>query len=179
MRQIALIGMGPSAEQAPSGNNWERWGIALAPDWPTYDVAFEMHDDLNASRLRNVGDYESRLRDIGMLYVQRGTPAVPDATPYPFKVIEDELFADVPEDCRYGSTLAYMLALAIVEDPVRISLYGFELNGFDAANKPYDHQRHNVAFLIGVAIGRYIRVDGPSLPEILALPIDGERYGVN
>lgn len=181
MEQIALIGMGPSADQAPpQGGNWKRWGIALSPDWPTFDLAFEMHTDFRNLSPRQLESYRERLTEIDApLYMQKAEEDFPTSRDYPLDEVVENIMTDVPPDCRFGSTLAYMFALAIHEDPLEIGLFGFELDGVTTEGRSYALQRPNVALLIGLALGRYVSVSGPSLPSILRLEIDGERYGVN
>ena len=60
----------------------------------------------------------------------------------------------------FTSTIAYMLAYAIMEKVDRIRLYGFEMwSGLD--NNEYYYQRPCVDFWIAFALGRGIKVEIP------------------
>jgi|6_EtaG_2_1085325.scaffolds.fasta_scaffold00198_10 hypothetical protein len=180
MKNIAIIGLGPTASEAPpSGDDWERWGLAVSSEWPTFDRTFEMHDDLNINPNRHLPGYQDRLKEIAApLYMQQRVKSLPNSREYPHYDINQNVFEGVPSHCRHGSSIAYMLALAIHLDPTEIGLFGCALEGVDSAGKPYDDQRPNLAMLVGLAFGRYCIVTGPSMPSILRLEIEGERYGV-
>lgn len=100
---------------------------------------------------------------------------VPASVKYPLDEICDSLLARflqghefVPRK-YFTSTVAYSLALAIHKGYERILIYGIEM----ASDTEYHYQRDCVAFWIGLALGRGIKVDMYSGDAIFARPLYG------
>ena len=102
--------------------------------------------------------------------MQRKWADIPRSEAYPFSLVDVDVFGGVAPDQRYGSSIAYMLAYAIACYPSAVGLWGVDLKD------NYDHQRPNIALLVGMALGRGIRVDMP--PSVLRFtPLATKRYG--
>jgi hypothetical protein len=93
------------------------------------------------------------LRDCGVpVYMQQRMAGFPTSEPYPLEAVSRDLFGDWPDDLMFGSSIAYLLALAIHERPDEIATFGVDLKG------NHDHERPNIALLIGIGLGRGIRM---------------------
>ncbi len=144
--RLAIAGLGPSHDLVP-WEEWETWGLPWDPWFPRYSTGFEMHDR-SLWKLRG-DDYESRLKDSDVpVYMQKVHEDIPRSRAYPLGWVTG-LTGDY-----FGSSLAYMLALAIADRRTEIGLWGYELKAEDG----YDHQRPNVEYLLGFARARGIRV---------------------
>lgn len=138
------MGLGPSNSAQP---DCEKWGLPWDGYAPRYDRLFEMHPrDMWQKR----GEaYLERLRILDIeIYMQRIHDDIPMSRVYPLPWVSG-LVGDY-----YGSSAAYMLALAIADGHNEIGLYGFELHEKDG----YDHQRPNLEYMIGFARGQGAKV---------------------
>ena len=162
MTKIAIIGLAPSAKDVP--DDWEWWGLPWDARRAVHcDRLFEMHDERlifnpEYGRRDDYRDYLSEM--IVPIYMQRHHDDIPMSVEYPFEDVED-VFGGVAAHQRYGSMISYMLAMAIIEEPAAIGLWGVDLID------DFDHERPNIAYLLGVASGRYIDVALPSGNTIL------------
>ena len=145
-------------------NEWEIWALP----WDHPDVVkkatrfFELHpreavEHPDAARGRRYIDLLAMLgnepdaRHHGSIYVQdvRHWASIPGAVDYPLNEIIRELGRDY-----FGSSIAYMIALAIFERANHISIWGVQL-----ADPVYDHQRPNLEWMIGFAEARGMVVE--------------------
>ena len=141
-----IVGLGPSHDNVP----WEEktWGLPWDAWAPRYDLLFEMHDRiLFESRGKK---YMDRLRESDVpIVMQKKHEDIPKSISYPLDTV-NSIVGDY-----YGSSVAYMVALAIMRKEDRIILYGVDLSD------DYDHQRPNLEYLIGFARGKGIEVEVP------------------
>ena len=154
--------------------NWECWGVPWDANWPDMDRLFEIHprEELEKATADRPSDYWEKLQDYidwGPIYMHRHWDDIPRSVPYPFDDVNADVFADFPrapwDDQKdwYGSSPAYMLALAIHEKADRIGLWGIDCT----TQADYDYQNDNLAYLIGFAQGRGIEVLLPQGPTNL------------
>lgn len=151
------------------------WGLGGDPECLTFDAIFEVHEEV-AEHPCYRDTYETLQHAGQPVYMQRRHPEIRGSLRYPFEAVNAHVFAGVPEHERYGSSGAYMFALAIHLGYRRIGLYGF-----DVSEDRYGHQRSNLALLYGIALGRGIEVIKPAACEVLSLgdmniPGRGARY---
>lgn len=170
MKPLAIIGLGPTHDDAPwTDEDWERWGILKDAFAPSCHFVFEIHDASEWDYRFRPYRYSAieRMNEIGVpVYLQKPHAEVPLSVEYPL----DEV-GRVSPNLKFGSTIAYMMALAIHQGR------DFGLWGVDLSEKLYDHQRPNLAHLIGLAEGRGLTVSGPSTDSILAFSSDMEEWG--
>lgn len=177
MRKIAIIGKcSNSRSDAPLDlNGWEIWGLA----WdllPRADVLFEMHENWRFF----LGNEEDAARHKAWLigaetpiYMLKKEHDVPNSIEYPMdKVLE------LTRPTCFGtpyleSSIAYMMALAILEGADRIGIWGCDL----ATGGEYAYQRPNMEYLIGLARGRGIKVYVPAQNTLLS-PMRRVPYGI-
>lgn len=144
--KVAIVGLSPSCALAPWDDPaWQKWGVAWDGRWAELDRAFEMHQPQDWPAYAPAG-YEERLKECPVLYMQE--PYVPNATAYPFD--------DVAKTCGayWESSVAYAMALAIHEGAEEIALFGVDMK----AEEEYGYQKPNMEYLIGLAIGKGIKV---------------------
>ena len=143
-RRIAIVGLGPSHDEVPY-EKWEAWGVGWDAWAPRYARIFEMHDrELWEQRGQ---DYIEKLNDADIpVYMQRRHIEIPKSTEYPLWQVAGEV------GDYFGSSPAYMIALAIYEEVDEIGIWGVDLKD------SYDHQKPNLEYLIGFARGRGIHV---------------------
>ncbi len=167
MRSVALIGKAMRARAAaPLGDrNWEIWGLG----WDTVPrVArmFELHGQVELDEVIAGKSIMDRLKELRCpVYMQEKHPDLPNSVKFPIDEVIDCLGIDY-----FGSTFAFMLGLAIYEKYDRIGIWGVDLN----TTEEYAYQRPNAEFLIGLAIGRGIKVRLPPNTNLLRAP---GRYG--
>jgi hypothetical protein len=131
--------------------------MATDPWAPNYDLIFEVHDSFEWSPFELS---PKRLNEMGRpICLQEEIPEVTKGFRYPL----EEVIA-IGRD-YFGSSLAYMLGLAILQGRPKIALMGFEMQGQDG----YAHQRHNAEYWIGVAEGRGIEISVEEGSKLLKL----------
>ena len=170
--RVAILALGPSLVERPSAD-WENWGLAWAPDAPRYDLLFEPH-------VRKVwghkSSYVTRLRDMDVpIMMTRTYPDISMGVPYPLETVCEDLNLKRGRLKDYfGSSIAYMVALAIQRGALEIGMWGADCRDNDDA---YAHQRPNVEFLLGIAHARGIKITISEGSALLTLPFP-ERYGL-
>jgi hypothetical protein len=106
------------------------------------------------------------------LYVQHPIEDVPNGIVYPFDEVAKTTGA------YWCSSMAYLMALAIHEGAEEIAIYGVDMAG----DEQYAYQHPNMNFLIGLAMGKGIKVTLPEGCPLLAFVSDPDyeyvqRYG--
>jgi hypothetical protein len=178
MRKIAILGKcSNSRADAPLDlSGWEIWGLA----WdllPRADRLFEMHQNW-----RNfLGNDEDAARHKAWLIGQRipitmlkQEPDVPMSVAFPMDAARALTGATCFGTAYLESSIAYMMALAILEGAGRIGIWGCDL----ATGGEYAYQRPNMEYLIGVARGRGISVYVPP-QNMLMRPMRAVPYGLD
>lgn len=154
-KPICIVGMGESARHVPWNEAWEFWGMPWDPMAVRMTRLFEMHDWRLIQRgLLQWGgpEYIKRLIELGQytpIYMQEKHEFIPKSITYPLELAIDAIGVDY-----FGSSLAYMLALAAFEMPSAVFLYGIDLS-----RDKYRHQRPNLEFLIGVLVGSGVPIN--------------------
>lgn len=155
MRQVAILGLGPSRSQAPiSDDAWETWGLGDDSQNLLFDRVFEMHplDTVQAGYKKRILEQKEIL---GERLIQPEN--------YPFEAIEKWW------PWGWDSSPAYMLALAIHEKVPRVGLWGLHMEH----HSEYEFQRENLIQMIGFARGRGIEVE---IAKSSSLNLPKRRY---
>lgn len=161
--KVAIIGCSPSADGAPWGDQtWTKWGVRQDDRyWHRFDTVFEIHRKELLSESQQV-KMQSRLEVVDVPIYMRENYGFSNGLIYPYEAIFDAFG-------RYlTSSVAYMLALAILNDAEEIGIWGVDMN-----EDEYGHQRPNFEYLIGFAKGRGIKV---TIPETCPL-LKADLYG--
>jgi len=191
MKSVALVGFADSSLKfAKDSKADEMWSVNFAwdNDVPRIDRLFEIHalwwlalsqgdrDKKHLEWLQKDHDFpiytyddytkEAFENGISLDKVLEKEYRIPNSTQFPFEE-SYKLFAllqreNKPGQPYYTNTIAYMMALAIMEGFDRIELYGIEMSG----GTEYAYQKACLEYFIGLANGRGIEV---YLPEHCAL----------
>ena len=155
LKKVCIVGFAESYKQAPFDDpSYTIWGMNQLYRWiPRADRWFEMHKDYLSDQVED-SDYLGWLKECQIpIYMLQRDPAIPNSIAYPI----DSVVASVVKQYYFTSTVAYMLALAILEGFEQISIYGVDL----AADSEYSYQKPNAEYLIGIATDRGIKVNVP------------------
>lgn len=160
MSRVGIVGLGPGAISAPDSiETWSiPWGSAL-----THDVYFEMHKDWRTI-LNEDNNYQDRLECLPLVYFI-GEKPIANSDIYPLDEVT-EMFG-----CYLESSIAYMLAKAILDGYKEIELYG--ISGDDK----YTMQRPNLEYLIGFGRGKGLKISVQSESKLLTSEFESGRYG--
>ena len=188
MKTVRLIALGPScaeaAWKAPEGV--DTWGIQYT--WRNFklDRAFVM-DDEEWIKAKNSSfsvpiDMAKEMREAKVpIYVAKKWLDVPNSVEYPINEVL-EYFKPIK---YFMNSMAYMLALAIMEGYERIETYGIDFRYFgdlgDELKYPTNwlDETHCGAFWAGVAIGKGIEVVTTKRSSLMkpVFPDDPNLYG--
>lgn len=163
-RKIAIIGKAPSSrELAPySDESWEIWTLSdLVPKGQAtrYSRHFEIHP-LQWIKDRQDGYYQwlcEQKPDERPVYLMEMSTDIPAGVPYPIDAVKNQ-FRNY-----FTNTVSYMLALAIMEKPDEIGVWGVDM----AQSEEYQRQRPSCEYFIGVAEGAGIKVTLPDQCDLL------------
>jgi len=163
--QIALLGSAPSSYRlAPfSDPNWEIW--ACSPQnytAPRVDAWFELH---NLERKWVPGNevYVSTIKNHARVYVAQTDSRLPNGIVYPKDEVY-EFFGNYQYlDTFFQSQVSFMLALAIMQAPKTIGLWGIDM----AAADEYGQQRPGCHYFFIEAEKRGIEIVAPPQSDIL------------
>jgi hypothetical protein len=171
MRKVAIIGRCDSTRaDAPLGDpEWETWGLAWDAGF-VGDRYFEIHarDVWTPDTLSTGVDYTKWLRELdGEKILAEAYADIPGSRAYPLDAV-----MKLPglERGYLESSIAYMLAMARLEDVPIVGIWGVDLTALDE----YAYQRPNLAYLMGLFRyqGMQIRVPRASALWELSL-LDG------
>lgn len=156
-KKIALIGTAPSSVRlAPySDPSWEIWACSpgAAPIVPRANVWFELHH-IHPSEEWWHNDYIARINSYKCpVYVIEPLPEIlPQSVAYPKDVMLKEF-----GPWFFTSSLSWMMAMAIMEEPEEIALFGVDMSH----QSEWEFQRSGCHFFISEARRRGIRVTLP------------------
>lgn len=136
---------------------------------PKYDRVFQMHLPQDWG-----GGWSQRwLRENTKVpvYMREVHPDIPKSVRYPFEQVFDML-SDVKiysENIELvTSSMNWAIALAVLEDRKHIRLIGMELTGAE-----YEKQKDGLAFWVGFAAGKGIRLDIDCCKAVFKQPLYG------
>jgi hypothetical protein len=177
LRKIAIMGKcSNSRADAPIElGDWEVWALA----WdllPRADRQFEMHD-----YWRNflgggeaAAEHKKWLQEMRVpVYMLKVEPDIPMSVEYPMEEVKKVFGATCYGTAYLESSIAYMMALAILEGADQIGIWGCDL----ATGGEYAYQRPNMEYFIGYARGRGIPVYVPPQNTLLS-PCRKVPYGI-
>lgn len=150
---------------------------------PRVDEYFEMHGpDIYRWEIRRPNKHLDWIKAFpGRVFMHRHDPEIPNSIEYPLAAVAETIGADlsrVDEDGKIepgtgapylSSSISYQIALGIHEGYEEIHLYGVDLN----TGGEYAWQRAGVEHLLGIALGKGIKVVLPSNCPLL----QGKLYG--
>jgi len=166
VKRVALVGHSPSTrDMAPFDDpSVEIWTMNDAHGFLNgrrADRWFEIHiEELWRDPHRRVKGYIEHLQTFGgTIYMDRHYDDIPNSVAYPF----EHLFSKYGRG-KFGSSFAYLIALAVEEGFTEIQMYGCDL----ASEDEYKKQRESTAYWIGYCEGHGIKFVLPHATPILA-----------
>ncbi len=150
-RKIAIVGTADSYKDAPVyDDSWEIWTFcAMWETIPRCDRFFEMHDQDHFFNTEIDEKLFEFIRKSGKDAYVADPIQFPDATPFPFKKLYDKFGR------RYfTSTAAYVVALALLESPDQIGLWGVDM----ASDNEYATQRACCEYYLGMIVWAGIKL---------------------
>lgn len=174
--RIAMIGRAPSSRYLIPNIDKDTAVFTIAAcadikEIPHIDVVLEIHSTeilTNPRYNADVWGYCKQVRDIP-LYLMNEHEDAPAGIMYPFEQIAQELGANVlrgPDEKRndyYTSSFDYLMALVLMHNPSRVDLYGWNME----TDTEFRYQREGLAFWVGLAAGRGVRVWLPDETPVL------------
>ena len=185
MKKIALFGSAPSSVQIGPFDDpsWEIWACSpgARPFLRRVNVFFEIHRWEPAPWFPP--EYVSFMAALPLVYMLGHIPEIPNSTAYPKTQVLDYVYGRVldpdgvsrpakfnPND--FGSSLSWMMALAIMQRPDEIGLWGVDMS----AGEEYGPQRDGLLSLIHVAKSVGIKITVPPESDLLRpCPLYGFR----
>ena len=183
-KNICIVGFAPSSAMlAPyhllGDEDWEFWGInelyLMVPHASKFDKWFQLH--MRADNIdRNPRDpkHKDWLKTCKMpVIIQYAHEEIPTSIAYPLKevqkyfgqnIIKNIDTLDSKEDFNYyTNTISYMIALAIMQKPNLIAVYGVDM----AQEQEFGHQRPSCEFFLGYCAGAGIKLYIPPESDLL------------
>lgn len=187
MKKIALIGSAPASVQLGPYDDpsWSVW--ACSPGARPYarrvDAWFEIHlwEPNQPWFHRDYVDFMASLKC--QVFMLEHVPVIPSSVPFPKEAVLGYVYAEIsgPDGIKrpakfnpndFGSSLSWMLALAIMQEPDEIGLWGVDM----AAGEEYGPQKDGCLALIHVARSIGIKVTVPPESDLLRpVPLYGFR----
>ena len=136
---------------------WAVWSLSMfnESELPRHDVWFELHARTELELFGPV--YLEWLRQLPLVYMQAAWPEYPGSRRYPLNLVKDEF-----GPYFFSGSISYLLALAILEQPDTIGLWGI------SPCPEMIHQKPSLWHFIAEADRRGIEVIAP--PELLDPP---------
>lgn len=168
MKSVAIVGSAPSSQNLAPFNSGEGEVWVLGPQaryhkerGQAFTRIFEVHSNFEWS---GDSDYAQSLIKFDVpLIVNEGFPVIDENV----KIFPLEMAAailDTNGKPYLTSTIAYMIALAIIEGFDKISVYGVDLSVHD---REYFHQRACTEAWLGLARGRGIEIFIPEQSSVM------------
>ncbi len=159
--KIACLGAAPSSRLLAPFNNpdWEIW-VCSPPNYnlPRADAWFELHSIERKFTIAENQPWVHVLQNHPRVYIAAPDARLPNGILYP----RDEMVKEFGP-YFWSSSLSYMLAMAIMQKPQTIGLWGVDMS----AHEEYNFQRPGCHFFIWEAKKRGIEVYAPPQSDIL------------
>lgn len=181
--KVAIVGFSDtSRDLAPHGDpTFECWGLGslyrFVATGKRFDRWFEVHREEHLAEVHKetLAEFHRFLATFpGPVYMTSPDERFPTAVRLPIEDLTALAFGGIdvgnPSRAYWTNTVAYMVAMAILEGFREIHLFGVDMVNAEE----YLTQRPGVTYVLGVAVGRGIRV---VLPAGCALMFARDRYG--
>ena len=167
--KAAIVGFSiTSMHLAPYADpEWSIWGVnQLYRHIPRADRWFELHTNPLVDQVEGTDYMEWMKRSEIPIYMQECSEEIPNSVTFPLK----DIINRVSGRDYFTSTIAYMIALAILDGFEEIALYGVDL----ADDSEYFHQKPCAEYWLGIAEAKGIKVH---VHERSSLLKQYHRYG--
>jgi hypothetical protein len=186
VREVSINGFSGKSIRTDWPTDIEVWCLNCAWDYgfARIDRLFEMHPiaQLTADLGRNTkweGKHWTWLQEQHPfpIYMMEPDARIPNCQVYPLEEICEDLFKNLYRDevmVRYlTSSASFQAAMAIHEGVDVIYVAGFEM----ASGSEYTYQRDGFALLVGIAMGRGIKVELSPYSDLLRAKLYGYEGG--
>ena len=175
MKKLAIVGTATSSVNLAPYNNsdYEIWGLNGVfslidfPNITNFTRWFELHSmqviqEANKDIKYSFGSYIDWLQALTIpVYMQEKYVEIPTAVKYPLS----EILQRFPR-AYFNNTVSWMIALAIYEGYMDISVYGVDM----ATTGEYASQRPSCEYFLGYAEGAGIKLYIPDESDLLKTP---------
>ena len=171
--EIIIVAMGPSWYQCPKEKpyNSEIWGVNTMYRNRDLDRIFIMHD-IKYDILTQDRDFVDSINTKGMpVYTAGDYPPIKNNIPYPTEEVIQYFGVGF-----FLNVMGWMLALAIMQKPKRITLYGVDMRS-DSGDEYRLGERGCIEFWLGMAMGKGIDIGLPQESFLLKRVMRGNFYG--
>ena len=149
-KKIAIVGTAPSscADAPYDDESWEIWTLgAGVENCKRITKLFELHTQFVLEEAHSWNGLLPHMKEKGAnLILGHANPHLPNATPFP----KDDLVKKFGN--YFTSSIAWMIAYAIEQNPDAIGLWGIDMMG----EEEYGNQRPCCEYLLGIARGKNI-----------------------
>ena len=175
---IVILALGPTWYQCPRRNllpkppECEVWGInTIYRNYAGLDKLFMMHD-IRTEILLNDFDFVNTVNKEGFpVYTAGDYQCLANNVVYPIEEILEEFKVGF-----FMNSLTYMFALAIMQKPEMISLFGIDMRP-DSQYEWHINEKGCVEFWCGAAVSRGIKLNIPKESYVLRRAMTGAFYG--
>jgi len=162
--KIAIIGTGPTWDHAPT--DFQKWGIPGL--WNTgikLDRLYEVHSAIRVQKIFNdeiktAGAKLKWMKDQNIFIHPTLQTTFPNGNVMDYQKHID-MFGPY-----FTSSISWMIAEAIMENPEEIGIYGVSM----ASSSEYGHQKPSISYLLGWARAKGIKITVPDGCELLSFP---------
>lgn len=171
--KIIILAQGPTwyrvMDETPK--NCEIWGSNCIYRDHKVDRLFIGHD-IRGIFLHDDGEFVDNINKLG----------IPVYTNQLYKVLENNAMIPIVEimdefkQAFFLNVIAYMLAVAIMQKPKTIQLFGVDMRP-DAGDETYSNEKGSVEYWLGVAIGRGIEIINTKESFVLKTKQEGNFEG--
>jgi hypothetical protein len=168
-RKVGLLG-GASLSLAcapfldPSWTFWAHASITVSIPHLRADRLFDLHprNVFTIERKNGFANYYGFLQHCPTpIYMQERYPEIRQSVRYPLEMVRQQ-WPGVP----FGSTTAFMIALALLEGVTHIGLWGTDYSH----GSEYDEQRANAEMWVGIAMGHGVQIIIPAVSPLCHEP---------
>ncbi len=167
-KKVAILGFTPTRRLAPyDDKDFEIWGLNDLykfkgdDDIKRWDRWFDIHDTTKDYRLLGRMSWQESFKEFATwkcpIYMQKHHPEIPASVAYPVGEVVN----------RFGryftNSISYMIGLAILEEFEEIHVYGVDM----AVDSEYNYERPSCEYILGVAVGRGIKIYIPPQADLL------------
>lgn len=163
-RTIRIIGKAPNAAAGPGVESWGCNDAFLRlPRDVHWDRWFDVHTKAHIQKHRPAAWRLYAKQDTSRpIYLHAHDPEIPASVAYPLEAVQAAFAWGGRDEEFFTGSVDLMMAMAILEEPPRIELYGVDLS----EGHERERQRNGAHYWIGIARGRGIDVHIPDASSL-------------
>lgn len=175
MAELAIVGNYTGIHNSPVFQmDREIWGFGgRGPTLPRLDVLLQLHLPYAWQENPGVENWLKKNKTVPV-YMRQRYHEFPMSMPYPFErafaLLDGVWLHDKPLRFYFTSSIAFAIALAILQGRERIEFWGIELRDHE-----YEEHKDCITFWQGFAAGRGIQLDIHCMEPIYRRPLYGAQ----